>query len=163
MEIRKQEPPEYGERILYREAESNLALKNPLIDDIIAVLDEKGFLDEDDKIWTRLCLDEVIVNAIKHGNKESKDKKFRTGLYATDNQWAVRVEDEGEGFSPEDVPDVEDEESWGYDHGRGILLMKDYMDEIWYYNNGSSVQLMRYKRSKLRKMLDKILVFFKLK
>ncbi|WP_372368889.1 ATP-binding protein [Candidatus Uabimicrobium sp. HlEnr_7] len=163
MEIRKQEPPEYGERVLYQELESNLALKNPLINDIISVLDEKGFLDEDDKIWARLCLDEVIVNAIKHGNKECKNKKFTTALYATDKEWAVRVEDEGEGFSPDEVPDVEDEETLGYDHGRGILLMKNYMDEIWYFNNGASVQLMRYKRSKFRKLLDKILVFFKIK
>lgn len=163
MEIHKQEPPEYGERVLFKEIESDIALKNPLINDIISSLDERNFLDEDDTVWARLCFDEVIVNAIRHGNNEDKEKKVIVSLYIAEKCWALRILDEGEGFSPEDVPDVEDEESQFLEGGRGILLMKSYIDEIWYFKNGAGVQLMRNKRSTLRKLLDKMLIFLKIK
>lgn len=160
MQIQKEAPPEYGEKILFREIESNLALKNPLIDEIIEALDEKNLLDDEDEIWARLCLDEVIINAIKHGNNENPEKSVTTSLYANEKTWAVRIEDEGKGFSEGDVPVGDDEDAEG---GRGILLMKSYMNEIWYFNNGSGVQLMKHKKSKFRKFLDKILGFLRLR
>ncbi len=163
MEIRVEHPPEYGPRAFFQEISSTIDEKNPLIDQILGVLTEKNFVDEDEEIWARICFDEVLTNAIRHGNKENPSKKVKVSLFTDEKQWAIRVEDEGEGFSVEDIPDPDDESSLELEHGRGILLIKEYMDEIWYYDNGSSVQLKKEKKSRLRKFIDKILTMLRLK
>lgn len=137
--------------------------KNPVIENILEILQKEGFIDSEDEVWSRLCLDEILVNAIKHGNKEIKDKKVDISLYLDSKLWAVRVEDEGEGFTEECVPDVEEEDSLELEHGRGILLIQSYMDEVWYYDKGKRVQLKKLKKTHFQKLLDKILIFLKLK
>ncbi len=169
MEIRIQPPPEYGEKLLYKEIQSTLDLKNPLIEEILSTLKEKGFLPtEDEKYGAQLCLDEVIVNAIRHGNNEDSSKIVKVSLYVGEQLWAIRIEDEGDGFTPEEnVPDVEDEDSWELERGRGVTIMEHYMDEIWYYNNGASVQLKKkmsesfFKKmcSSFHKAIEKILSY----
>ena len=161
--FRSEMPPKYGTEIFNCQIASDLKLKNPLIEKIMNILSEKGLLDEEDEVWSRLCLDEIFINAIKHGNKENKDKQVEISLYIDPKVWAIRVKDEGEGFSEDSIPDVDSEDSWELEHGRGILLIKSYMDEIWYCDNGSCVQLKKEIKNRWQKLLDKILVFLKLK
>ena len=164
LKILAKSPPEYGSKLFSETFPSDISLKNPLIEKIMSSLKEKGFLDEEeDEVWTRLCVDEVLVNAIKHGNKEDKNKKVDVALFTDKNLWAIRVEDEGNGFSDKDIPDVTSEEYWEAEHGRGILLMQSYMDEVWYYDKGNRVQLKKMKKTWLQKVINKVLVFFKLK
>ena len=98
-------------------------------------------MQDDEEMKVRLCLDEVMVNAIKHGNRMDENKTWRTKVMVDDRQWAVRVEDQGEGFDPVDVPDINDPASLLLEGGRGILLITEFMDEIWYYDGGCRVQL----------------------
>jgi serine/threonine-protein kinase RsbW len=154
-------PPEYGTKAFECQISSDLELKNPLIDKIIETLNAKGLVDEEENVWARLCIDEVLVNAIRHGNKEDKNKKVSVSLFVGKNVWALRVEDEGDGFSEKSLPTTEGDEYWDAEHGRGILLMQSYLDEIWYYNKGSRVQLKKIKRNKWQKILKKFLSFFK--
>lgn len=164
IEIRPYPPKECGLKVFSCAIPSEFSSKNDVIDHILSMLREKKFLDTDDEVWARLCLDEVLVNAIKHGNKHDKNKKVNISLY-TDNkkEWAVRVEDEGEGFSEDNVPDIENEASLGLDHGRGILLLHSYMDEIWYYDKGNRVQLKKIKKSHFQKIVHNILTFLNFK
>jgi len=57
----------------------------------------------------------------------------------------VLVEDEGRGFAPESVPDVDDPASLDLERGRGVLLMQEYMDEVYYFNGGASVLMTKRK------------------
>lgn len=163
IQIRPHPPQEYGIKVWSCQIASELPQKNAVIDKILEILREKRFLDEEDELWSKLCLDELLVNAIKHGNKEDKNKKVQVSLYLDQTQWAVRIEDEGDGFDVGSVPDPDNQKSWNLEHGRGILLIYSYMDEIWYYDRGNRVQLKKLRKGKIRKLLDKILVFFKLK
>ncbi len=163
IKIQTKSPSQYGEKIFTRQLDSDLSLKNSLIEEILSILKARSLLEKEEETWARLCLDEVLVNAIVHGNKEDKAKKVDVSLFVENRLWAVRIEDEGEGFSEEIVPDSECDEYWDSEHGRGIMLLQSYMDEIWYYDRGNRVQLAKKKKSKWEKIFKKILFFFHLK
>lgn len=163
IKIQTKSPSEYGEKIFTKQLDSDLSLKNTLIEEILSILKTRSLLEEEEETWARLCLDEVIVNAIVHGNKEDKSKKVEVSLFVDNHLWAVRIEDEGEGFSEEILPNTEGDEYWDSEHGRGIMLLQDYMDEVWYYDKGNRVQLTKKKKTKWEKIVQKILFFFRLK
>jgi serine/threonine-protein kinase RsbW len=139
-------PPVLGKTILETEIPSQLPDKDVALDRCLEELRKRRFLrGDDEEMNLRLVLDEALVNAIKHGNKFSDRKKVTAGLYETATHWALRIEDEGEGFHPRDVPDPDDPESMLLEHGRGILLMKSIMDDVRYYRNGACLVLLRKK------------------
>jgi len=139
-------PPPLGRPLLNMEIPSQLPDKDIALDRLLAELRTRGFIKGDDEdMKLRLVLDEALVNAIAHGNKFSTAKKVRTGLFETDRDWALQIEDEGEGFTPKDVPDPDDPESLLLEHGRGIVLMKSIMDDVRYYRGGSCLVLLRKK------------------
>src|SRR5437870_5426621 len=53
----------------------------------------------------RLALEEALVNAIKHGNRMAEDKRVHVRCRITEDMVRVVIEDEGEGFRVDDVPD----------------------------------------------------------
>ncbi len=134
-------PAEFGEVALQEELPSVFEVKTPLIQRILTLLSERGMMTEDDEMKVRLCLDEVMVNAIKHGNRMDENKTWKTSVIVGEQKWAVRIEDQGAGFDPVDVPDINDPASLLLEGGRGILLITEFMDEIWYYKGGCCVQL----------------------
>jgi serine/threonine-protein kinase RsbW len=88
-------------------------------------------LDEDQLFDVSVAVRESVVNAIRHGNKNDQSKRvvveFSTVPLA---QMTVRVQDQGEGFDPEDVPDPLSPENLMKGSGRGILFMRNYMDDV---------------------------------
>jgi serine/threonine-protein kinase RsbW len=89
----------------------------------------------------RLALEEAVVNAIRHGNKLDPEKKIFVSYLVEDARITISVEDEGPGFDLDSVPDPTAEENLEADHGRGILLMRVYMDEVVYNEKGNRVTL----------------------
>jgi serine/threonine-protein kinase RsbW len=90
-------------------------------------------LDEDSLHWVSVAIRESVINAIKHGNKSDAAKhvfvEFET---ATDTvpELAIRVRDEGEGFDPETVANPLDPENLLKSSGRGIFLIRNFMDDV---------------------------------
>lgn len=91
----------------------------------------------------RLSLEEALVNAHRHGNRCDPHKKI-TISYEIDRQRAViRIRDEGGGFDPCKVPDPTCPERICLPNGRGIMLMRSYLDEVAYNPPGNEVQLVK--------------------
>lgn len=155
LEIYDDPPAEFGEVALHEELPSRLEVKTPLIQRILALLSERGMMAQEDEMKVRLCLDEVMVNAIKHGNRMDQNKTWKTSVILGEQKWAVRIEDQGDGFDPGDVPDINDPASLLLEGGRGILLITEFMDEIWYYQGGCCVQLTKNLNSNSG-LLDKL-------
>ena len=89
----------------------------------------------------RLAVEEAVVNAIKHGNRMDKAKNVVI-TYSVDNeQCVVSVEDEGEGFDPDAVPDPTADENIEQSSGRGLMLMRAYMDEVKFNEKGNRVTM----------------------
>lgn len=88
----------------------------------------------------RLALEEAIVNAMKHGNGMDPSKQVVISCAITRGQVRVAIEDEGEGFRPDDVPDPTLEENLDKPGGRGLMLMRAYA-RVEYNSRGNRVVL----------------------
>ncbi len=92
-----------------------------------------------DVFGCRLALEEVLVNAIKHGNRSDPNKKVEIHCRIGEDRLLVEIEDEGEGFNPSDVPDPTDDENLEKTSGRGIMLMQAFMTRVEYLGRGNRV------------------------
>ena len=100
---------------------------------------------EPDLFAIRLAVEEAIVNAIKHGNGSDPAKSVRIDYEVNREQIRVRIEDEGAGFDPEQVPDPTQPEFLERPSGRGLLLMRHYMSEVRFNDRGNSVEMVKRK------------------
>ena len=90
-------------------------------------------LDDDAMHWVSVAIRESVINAIKHGNKGDESKhvfvEFETATTAVP-ELAIRVRDQGEGFDPEAVANPLDPENLLKSSGRGIFLIRNFMDDV---------------------------------
>jgi putative Holliday junction resolvase len=73
---------------------------------------------------------EGATNAVVHGNKCQRSKKVRVFFEKTRREIVVSVMDEGEGFDPDRVPDPTDDANLMKESGRGIFIMRQFMDRV---------------------------------
>jgi serine/threonine-protein kinase RsbW len=89
----------------------------------------------------QMALEESLTNAIRHGNKLDESKLVTVDCRVSPERFWLRVEDEGEGFVPEEVPDCTDDESLHECGGRGVMLIKAYMTSVDYSPTGNCVTM----------------------
>ena len=91
-------------------------------------------LDDDATHWVSVAVRESVINAIKHGNRENRDKHVTIEFELTPRshpaEFVVEVLDEGEGFDPDHVANPLDPENVLKSSGRGIFFMKNFMDDV---------------------------------
>src|SRR5277367_3838769 len=95
----------------------------------IRVAEAAGF-NEDECYRIGMSVREGVINAFHYGNQEKPEKKIHLGVDLTDQKMVIHVTDEGKGFRLTDVPDPLAEENLLSTSGRGIFLMKAFMDEF---------------------------------
>lgn len=90
---------------------------------------------------------EAVANAVLHGNRGDAGKRVRLTFELSGRALTVRVADQGEGFNAEAVPDPLAEENLLRGSGRGLLLMRAYMDEVHFrtLGPGTEITLVRYR------------------
>lgn len=90
-------------------------------------------LDEDATHWVGVAIRECVINAIKHGNQHDTSKRvfveFVPGGAATP-ELTISVRDQGEGFDPESLADPLAPENLLKSSGRGIFLIRSFMDDV---------------------------------
>ncbi len=88
---------------------------------------------------------EAVNNAIQHGNREDAAKQVHIRVRAEARRMTFWVRDEGGGFSPTDVPDPLAPQNLLNPSGRGILMMREFMDavEISSDPSGTSVKMVK--------------------
>ena len=89
-------------------------------------------LNDDQLSVLLLAVTEATTNAIIHANKCDLSKLVSIHAHIEDSKLIVKVKDEGTGFDPSTVPDPTEPENLLKDSGRGVYLMKVYMDEVRY-------------------------------
>ena len=100
-----------------------------------------------DVFGVRLALEEALVNAIKHGNGMDPDKSVRVDCRIAHENVRIEIEDEGTGFRPEAVPDPTKDENLEKPGGRGIMLMRAYLDFVEYNDIGNRVILVKRRQN----------------
>jgi serine/threonine-protein kinase RsbW len=88
-----------------------------------------GFSEEDSHKIS-MSVREGVINAIQYGNGQQQDKKVYLTFELAPEKLVVRVIDQGPGFDLADVPDPLAEENLLKTSGRGIFLMRSFMDEF---------------------------------
>ncbi len=122
---RMAEDPKHLEVTLETQVESvNLAEEMCL-----RVAEAAGF-GEDDCYKIGMSVREGVINAFHYGNQERPDKKIHLAVDLTSDKMIIRVLDEGKGFTLANVPDPLAEENLLSTSGRGIFLMRAFMDEF---------------------------------
>jgi serine/threonine-protein kinase RsbW len=91
-------------------------------------------LDEEGIHWVSVAVRESVINAIKHGNREDRQKQVTVEFTLEPRRRAERlfvsVLDEGEGFDPEAIGDPLAPENILKSSGRGIFFMRNFMDDV---------------------------------
>ena len=107
---------------------------------IVAILESLNYPHRD-VFGIRLALEEALVNAIKHGNRMDPKKCVRVKCKITKSRVWIEIEDEGKGFRLEDVPDPTDDVNLERPCGRGIMLMRHFLNSVKYNDVGNKVLL----------------------
>jgi len=84
----------------------------------------------DEEYWLLTALREALANAVRHGNRQNPDQVVRVFFTIEDSTATIRVEDEGDGFDPADVPDPTTPENLLQPSGRGIFYMRQFMNRV---------------------------------
>ena len=90
-----------------------------------------------------IALDEAFVNAVKHGNKFDANKIVRVSAEVSPTEARFTIEDEGEGFDVESIPDPRNPENLFKTIGRGVLFIHNIMDEVKYNERGNRLTMMK--------------------
>ncbi|MCA9072588.1 MAG: ATP-binding protein [Planctomycetaceae bacterium] len=98
-----------------------------------------------DVMGVRLALEEVLMNAIKHGNKMDPAKVVRIQYVVTEEHVSVEVEDQGEGFQPDKVPDPTLPENLERPGGRGVFLIQQFMSTVEFNSRGNLVRMKKVR------------------
>ena len=106
---------------------------------------EHGF-DEDAVFGIHLALEEAFTNAVRHGNRSNPNKKIDVEFLITPEKLDVSITDEGQGFVPDEVPDPRCNSNLFKCSGRGVLLIKAYMDVVEYNDRGNCVHMVKYRQ-----------------
>jgi serine/threonine-protein kinase RsbW len=88
-----------------------------------------GF-DEDDQHQIGMAVRECMVNAVVHGNRYSSHKRVHLEIQSAANEITITIGDEGSGFDLKSLPDPLAPENLLRQSGRGILLIRAFMDEF---------------------------------
>ncbi|MCB0430742.1 MAG: ATP-binding protein [Flavobacteriales bacterium] len=124
-------------KINFESKPENLTLVENLIDEICKTQD----VTEDNYGNILIALTEAVNNAILHGNKCNPTKLVNVNIETSQGAMSVTVEDEGEGFDFNSVPDPTAPENLEKPTGRGIFLMRNLADEVEFSADGRRVEL----------------------
>jgi serine/threonine-protein kinase RsbW len=119
---------------------SNLTAYIGFVEDLLARLELYGW-NKEELFGIHMALEESITNAIRHGNKHDPDKQVFVDCELSPQRFFIRVRDQGAGYNPCAVPDCCADENLEVPGGRGLALMRAYMDHVELSDNGRCVTM----------------------
>ncbi|HVR30976.1 MAG TPA: ATP-binding protein, partial [Thermoanaerobaculia bacterium] len=150
------------------EIKNDRRLFSPLISYLQECLANLGTLDEAERTRVGVALEEALVNAAEHGNLELdsalrandrkayleladqrrgrepyRDRRVYVEAHLSREEARFIVRDEGNGFDPGTLPDPRDPENLLKVSGRGVLIMRTFMDEVSFNREGNEVTLVK--------------------
>ncbi|MBN2009717.1 ATP-binding protein [candidate division KSB1 bacterium] len=119
----------------------------PVVEEFTEKLSTTAQFSEADRDSIAISVTELVSNAISHGNKCSPDKKVTIEFEVNKEVFIVSVQDEGDGFKPEEVADPLAPENLLKDSGRGVYIVRTLMDETEITVNETGTLVRITKRS----------------
>jgi serine/threonine-protein kinase RsbW len=94
----------------------------------------------------RLAVEEALNNAVRHGNAMDPCKTVEFTYEVTRECVDIKVRDEGPGFDYRHVPDPTLSENLDKPTGRGVMLMRAYMDTVEYNEKGNELHMIKLNK-----------------
>jgi anti-sigma regulatory factor (Ser/Thr protein kinase) len=149
---------------------------------LLAASEKFDWLQPQDRLYSGVALEEALLNAVIHGNlevssslREADDDAFdrlialrqadphyndrlvTVQMNSSREQISWRVQDEGPGFNVSRLPDPRSADRIGLQSGRGVLMMRSFMDDVAYNARGNEVTLVKRNRRRVPStILDQI-------
>lgn len=124
--------------------ESTLASVNKAEQSAAEVAARAGF-DADECGRIAIAVREATVNAVLHGNRYDPLKRVTVSFDTTPDALTVAVRDEGPGLDPATLPDPLAPENLLKESGRGIFLIRTFMDEIHFRTMSPGTEIIMIK------------------
>lgn len=91
-----------------------------------------------------VALSEALTNAIIHGNREDSSKRVIAWAEIRPCKIIFTVTDEGSGFDHSSLTDPRKKENFFQNHGRGLFMIRNFMDEVRFNQSGSQITMIKY-------------------
>ena len=106
-------------------------------------------LDEDERFRTTMAVREAAVNAVLHGNDYDPAKEITVSFENTGKDLVIKISDQGKGLDPDTLPDPLAPENLLRGTGRGIFLIRSFMDEVHFrqLHPGTELTLVKHLAS----------------
>lgn len=125
--VRRTDMPAHG-TVYAVEFQSTLEALSKALEGAMSFLSQQGWIVPEKRFCLRLCLEEALVNAMKHGNRGESERQVRLVIEEEGDTCHIFVYDECGVFDPERIDSPSPEQAGG----RGVCLMKHYMDSVSY-------------------------------
>ena len=109
---------------------------------------EKFHWNKDDRFAIQMAVEEALMNAIKHGNECNPEKPVQVILKFSDKQFYGKITDQGGGFDPDCIRDPTTDDNVDQACGRGVMLMKNFVDTVSYNATGNEVEMTKQRTFK---------------
>ena len=125
----------------------NTIIINSRIEEIGRVLEKIGaYMERKNYVgikYKRLmgALHEAVANAVIHGNREDERKGVAVTYFDDDDQFQIKVRDEGEGFDLSFIGDPCLPENITKSHGRGVFIIRSFVDGLSFNDKGNEITL----------------------
>ncbi len=113
-----------------------------LLENLIEEIADKHQIADDTFANMMTCLNEVVINAIIHGNKSDPAKKVIINAEVDSKRAIWTITDEGEGFDYVHLPDPTSDENLEKLTGRGVFIVKHLADQCVFNARGNEVELL---------------------
>jgi serine/threonine-protein kinase RsbW len=124
------------------ELPSAISTMHAVLDYLMKRVEKLGVIDVE-KSNLFIALDEAFVNAVKHGNKFDAQKLVRITAEVSAKEARFTIEDEGEGFDVNAIPDPTNPENLFKTSGRGVMFIHNIMDEVKYNERGNRLEMVK--------------------
>jgi serine/threonine-protein kinase RsbW len=100
---------------------------------------------EQKRLEIGLAVQEALVNAVVHGCANDPTKNVTCHMQSDgDGRIFILVRDPGPGFNPDHLPEPREDENLHREHGRGVYLIRQLMDEVQFEKRGSEIRMWKY-------------------
>jgi len=115
-------------------------------EEMVGQLAAQAGFDEDVRDGISMAVREAMINAVLHGNAYDSAKRVNLSLEQNGRELIITIGDEGKGLEPEEVPDPLAPENLMKQSGRGIFLIRAFMDEVRFRNLEPGTEVTLIKR-----------------
>lgn len=129
---------------LHTEIPSSKDAAHDVIEQLLQAVGAAGW-EGRDYFHIQMAIEEALVNAVTHGNKESPDKVVELEFKVAAETVYMRIKDQGEGFCPDELPDPRDDEHLECTNGRGVMLIREMMTQVHYNDMGTEVTMVKQR------------------